>query len=113
MHGIRRYMIIRGYPAQRAQAGVERNGVWLKGKSLGHRISGSSGGAGKFAELFAWPGSNGQPRDHVPRMYPQESEGKSNAACRFDARKETCTAARCAKRASPPVCSMLSDSEEH
>src|SRR5271156_245517 len=37
MRGIRRYMIIRGYPAQRAQAGVERNGVWLKGKSLGRR----------------------------------------------------------------------------
>jgi hypothetical protein len=89
MHGISRYMIIRGYPAQCAQAGVERNGVWLKGKSLRHKISGSSGGAGRFAELFAWPGSNGQPRDHVPRMYPQKSEAKSNAACRFGARKET------------------------
>src|SRR5277367_201336 len=85
MHGIRRYMIIRGYPAQRAQAGVERNGVWLKGKSRGHRISGSSGGVERFAELFAWPGSNGQPRDHAPRMYPQKSEGKSNAACRLGA----------------------------
>jgi hypothetical protein len=88
MHGISRYMIIRGYPAQCAQAGVERNGVWLKAKSLGHRISGSSGGAGRFAELFAWPGFKWA-CDHVPRMYPQESEGKSNAACLFDASKET------------------------
>jgi hypothetical protein len=86
-------MIIRGYPAQRAQAPIERYGVWLKGKSLGHGISGSSGGAGRFAELFAWLGSNGQPRDHVPRMYPQEREGKSNAACRFDARKENMNSA--------------------
>src|ERR1700722_12690426 len=95
MHGVSRYMIIRGYPAQCAQAGVERNGVWLKGKSLGHGISGSSGVGGRFAELFAWLGPNGQPRDHVPRIYPQKSGGKSNAACRFGAQQNRKSAEVC------------------